>query len=66
VYYNNAEKILYPKRSILIIEIRYLWPSFNDFAIKIFVSFIAMTLFIARKTITAVFGTMALQLIEVF
>jgi len=49
-----------------IIEIRYLWPSFNDFAIKNFPSFIAMTLIIARKTITAVFGTMALQLIKTF
>jgi len=29
-------------------------------------SFIAMTLLIARKMITAVFGTMTLQLIEVF
>jgi len=47
-------------------EISYLWPSFNDFAIKSFTSFIAMTLIIATKTITAVFGTMALQLIEVF
>jgi len=38
-----------------IIEIRYLWPSFNDFAIKNFASLIAMTLMliIARKTITA-------------
>jgi len=49
-----------------IAEIRYLWPSFKDFAIKNFTSFIAMTLIIARKTITAVFGAMALQLIEVF
>jgi len=48
------------------IEIRYLRPGFNDFAIKNFTSFIAMTLIIARKTITSVFGTMALQLIEVF
>jgi len=43
-----------------------LWPSFNDIAIKKFASFIAITLIIARKTITAAFGTMALQLIEVF
>jgi len=49
-----------------IIEISYLWPSFNDFAIKHFTSFIALTLIIASKTITAVFGTMALQLIEEF
>jgi len=49
-----------------IIEIRYLWSSFNDFAIKNFVSVISMTLIIARKTITAVFGTMALQLTKVF
>jgi len=46
-----------------ITEIRYLWPSFNDIAIKNFASFIAITLIIARKTITAVFGTIALQLI---
>jgi len=58
-----AEKILHAKRNMQIIEIRYLWPSFNDFAIKNFATFIAMTLIIARKTITAVFGTMALQLI---
>jgi len=50
-----AEKILHAKRSMQIIEIRYLWPSFNYFAIKNFTSFIAMTLIIARKTITAVF-----------
>jgi len=37
-----------------------MWPSFTDFA-----SFIAMALIIARKTITAIFGTMTLQLIEV-
>jgi len=49
-----------------IIEIRYLWPTFNDFAIKNFTSFIAMTLINCKKTITAVFGTMALQLIEAF
>jgi len=49
-----------------IIEIRYLWPIFNNFAIKNFTSFIAMTLIIATKTITAVFVTMALQLIEAF
>jgi len=42
-----------------IIKIRYLWPSFNDFAIKNFISIIAMTLIIATKTITADFGTMA-------
>jgi len=41
-------------------------PRFNDFAIKNFVSFIVMTLIIARKTIPAVFGTMALQLLEAF
>jgi len=46
------------------IEIRYLWPSFNDFAMKNFASFIAITLIIARKTATFVFGTMALQLNE--
>jgi len=34
--------------------------------IKDFASFIAMTLITARKTITAVFGTMVLQLIKVF
>jgi len=39
--------------------------SFNDFAIINFASFIAMILIIARKTITAVFDTMALQIIEV-
>jgi len=49
-----------------IIEIRYLWPSYNDFALKNFTSFIAMTLIIARKTFTTVFSTMALQLIEEF
>jgi len=49
-----------------IVEIRCLWPSFNDFAIKNFTSFIAMSLIIATKRITAVFGTMALQLLEVF
>jgi len=49
-----------------IVEKRYLWPSFNNFAIKNFASFIAMTLIIARKTITAVYGTMALQLTKVF
>jgi len=59
-----AKKILHAKRSMQIIEIRYMWPSFNDFAIKNFTSFFAMTLTIAKKTITAVFGTMALQLIE--
>jgi len=42
-----------------IVEIRYMWPSFNDLAIKNFTSFIAMTLIIARKMITAVFGTMS-------
>jgi len=51
---------------MLAIEIWYLWSSFNDFAIKNFTSFIAMTLIIATKTITAVFGTMALQLIKEF
>jgi len=56
--------ILHAKRSMQIIEIRHLWPSVNDFAIKNFTSFIAMPLIIARKTISAVFGTMALQLIE--
>jgi len=61
-----AEKTLHAKRSMQIVEIRYLWPSFNDFAIKNFTSFIAMALIIARKAIPAVFGTMALQLIEVF
>jgi len=49
-----------------IVETRYLWPSFNDFAIKNLASFIAVTLITARKTITAIYGTMALQLIEVF
>jgi len=49
-----------------IIEIRYLSSSFNEFAIKNFTSFIAMTLAIATKTITAVYGIMALQLIEAF
>jgi len=43
-----------------------MYPSFNDLAIKNFASFIAMTLIIAIKTITAVFGTMALQLFEAF
>jgi len=62
-----AEKILHTKTNMqIILEIRYLWPSFNDFAIKNFASFIAMTLNVARKAITAVFGAMALQLIEVF
>jgi len=61
-----AEKILHAKRSVQIIEIRYLWSSFNDFAIKNFTSFIAMTLIIATKPITAVFGTMSLQFIEEF
>jgi len=56
-----AEKILHAKRSMEIIEIRHLRLSFKNFA-----SFIAMTLIIARKTITTVFSTMALQLIEVF
>jgi len=46
-----------------IIESRYLWPSFNDLAIKNFASFIAMILIIATKKITAIFGTMALQLV---
>jgi len=41
-----------------IIELRYLWPSFNDFTIKNFAGF--------RKNDTAAFGTMTLQLIEVF
>jgi len=54
------------KKSMQIIKIRYMWPSFKDFANKNFTSFIAMTLIIARKTITAVFGTMTLQLIEAF
>jgi len=49
-----------------IIEIRHLWPSFNDLAIINFSSFIAMTLIITRKTITVVLGTIALQLIGVF
>jgi len=40
--------------------------SFNDFTIKNFASFIIMTLIIARKTITAVFDTMALQLTKIF
>jgi len=61
-----AEEILHAKRSMQIIEIRYMWPSFNDFAIKNFTSFIEMTLIIARKTITAIFSTTALQLIEAF
>jgi len=47
-------------------EIRYLWPSFNDFAIKNFANFIAMNLINARKTTTAVFGTLTLQLNEAF
>jgi len=49
-----------------ILEIRHLWSSFNNFAINNSANFIAMTLIIARKTITAVFGTLALQLIEAF
>jgi len=32
-----------------IVEIRYLRPGFNDFAIKSFASFIAVTLIIAKK-----------------
>jgi len=47
-----------------IVEIRYLCPSFNDFAIKNFTIFIAMTL--NNKNDHCRFGTMALQLIEVF
>jgi len=39
---------------------------FNDFTIKNFASFITMALIIARKVITTIFGTMALQLSEVF
>jgi len=58
--------ILHAKRSMQIMKIRYMWPSFNDLAIKNLKSFIAMTLIIARKTITAVFGTMTLQFIEAF
>jgi len=49
-----------------IVKITYLWPSFNDLAVKNFESFIAVTLIIARKTITAVCGTMTLQLTKVF
>jgi len=60
-----AEKILHAKRIMQLVEIRYWWPRFNDFAIKNFASFIAMTLIIERKTITVVFGTMALQLTKV-
>jgi len=40
--------------------------NFNDFAVKNFTSFIEMTLVSARKTITVVFGTMALQLTNIF
>jgi len=36
------------------------------FVVKNFASFITITLIIARKTITAVFGTMVLQLAEAF
>jgi len=43
-----------------VLEIIYLWSSFNDFANKNFANFIAMTL------ITAVFGTLILQFIEAF
>jgi len=35
-----AEKILHAKRSMQIIEIRYLWPRCNDFAIKNYAGFI--------------------------
>jgi len=52
--------LLHAKRSMQIVEIRYLWPSFNDFAIRNFASFIAVTLIIA------VCGTMALQLTKVY
>jgi len=49
-----------------IIEIRYPWSSFNNFAIKNFTSFITMTLIIARKAITAVLAQWLCNLLKYF
>jgi len=65
-YYNYLLKVFTLKKKHADNRNKHLCLVSNDFTIKNFISFIAMTLIIARKTITAVFGTMALQLIEVF
>jgi len=45
---------------------KILWPSFNEFALKILRKFHCNDFDHCKKTFTAVFGTIALQLIKVF